>query len=88
MDKEIVINIDRYTDLIQKEQKYYQYKNSLIENTNSNQITKMEKVKVYGFGFFLYDILNKFSKICENRNDIENYENFNNCRRCKFIWII
>ena len=29
-----------------------------------------KKEKVFGFGFFVYDILDKFIKICEQRNDI------------------
>ena len=37
----------------------------------------MEKEKVFGFGFFLYDILNNFSRICEERNDLENFDRFN-----------
>ncbi len=41
MEEKISISVDRYTELIQKEQKYHQYKNSLIENTTNNQITKI-----------------------------------------------
>lgn len=31
---------------------------------------------MYGFGFFLYDVLNKFSKICKYKNDSQNFEKF------------
>ena len=33
-------------------------------------------MKVFGFGFFLYDILNKFLSICEYKNDEENKNKF------------
>jgi len=36
----------------------------------------MEKEKVFGFGFFLYDILNKFISICERQNDSEVVEKY------------
>lgn len=29
------------------------------------QLEIKEKGKVYGFGFFLYDVLDRFCKICE-----------------------
>lgn len=32
---------------------------------------------MFGYGFFLYDILNKFVKICEKRNDLTNIEKYN-----------
>ena len=32
---------------------------------------------MYGFGFFLYDVLNKFLKIFENRKDTINFEKCN-----------
>ncbi len=41
MGNEVKITVERYTDLIQKEQKYYQYRKALIENTTNNQITKI-----------------------------------------------
>ena len=31
---------------------------------------------MYGFGFFLYDVLNKFVKICLDKKDVKNYEKF------------
>jgi len=33
-------------------------------------------VKVFGCGFFLYDVLNKFLKICEKRQDVANFEKY------------
>ena len=35
---------------------------------------------MYGFGFFLYDILNKFVKVCKEKNDIESYTKFNDIK--------
>lgn len=34
------------------------------------------KGKAYGYGFFLYDVLDKFIKICNKKNDIKNSERF------------
>ena len=31
---------------------------------------------MYGYGFFLYNILDRFITICENRNDIEKIEKY------------
>ena len=42
----------------------------------SNIGTKGKGESVW-LGFFLYDVLNKFSKICEQRKDTENFERFN-----------
>ena len=37
-------------------------------------------MKVYGFGFFLYNVLDNFVKICEARKDFENSEKLNNVK--------
>lgn len=31
---------------------------------------------MFGFGFFLYDVMNKFVKICLSRKDEKNYERY------------
>lgn len=31
---------------------------------------------MYGYGFFIYDILTKFIKICEYKNDIEKVKKY------------
>ena len=62
MDKEVSISIDRYTELIQKEQKYHQYKNSLIENTTNNQVVKILTTVESTSLFELYKQLEKEKK--------------------------
>ena len=40
-----------------------------------------EKEKVYGFGFFLYDILNRFVAICEEKGETEKFEQYEEVKK-------
>lgn len=39
-------------------------------------LEQKEKGKAFGFGFFLYDVLNKFTKICKIKNDDKNLQKY------------
>ncbi len=40
MKNDVTISLERYSELIQEEQKAKQYRNYLLENTQNNQLNK------------------------------------------------